>query len=419
MPTLTFNASVCQAAAEDEDDEDAPLRMPSSFPVSAALKDEMRAKAEKESAPPHLSASQQPRPFPPFARPRPAQSSAAPAFTDTFVAPLHYKGSAQRLKEEAAISAASAPVSSKAHAPTSASGYALRFYAGPLPQSPPLHIPDVFTSLAQYQSVFTTALIQQLNASLAVVEKDFRSAIAQWRSQRESLSSSPSSLSAGRRFDGRELSKQQQRFFRSHKVQYYRSDALQIAAVADRAKRPWLPAAQFRKQQSEKQRSRQRGAQREDDADADADADDAADASDDEESGAECFWLILTDSSSREKQCAKDDLWVLSNQPLFGATGAASSLWVAFAIALWRGFSPDGGMLKVQLLGTQGRRATIKGKEPVFAIRGPNINTEARQPREACLVIAHSPLLSIPTSLTLSVCYRRPRAQPCCRRSRR
>ena len=287
------------------------------------------------------------------------------------MAPLHYTPRAGVRLPRSTTKAPTGRAAPSTPLPT------LRFVAGPSTCSSSLTLPDTFTSLPHYQSAFTAALLQQINMALAETAKKFTSALALWRTQRESPRgfSTPLYPSSGAQTTGKELSRQQQDFFRSHKVPYYRSDALQLSAVTDKRNKKKKEWPQWQKKKKAK---RGRNAQHADDADADHDP--PSDASDDDkgDGDGECCWLFLVDPSSREKGSSKDDLFILSNQPLFGAgAGERPGLWVMFALTLYRAFSLDGGMMKVRLMGCEGHKPTIRSRTSVYAIRGPSLNTEA------------------------------------------
>ena len=376
LPTVPLKAEAV-LAADEEDDEDALIAPP--------------VAVQKENRRPVDSAADNKKAFSAaFARPRPASSSpsAPPKFSDAFIAPLHYTPRADRIKTDLP-SPSSKPTSKAATATVSICSLPLRFLDGPSHRSTSVVIPTTFSSVAQYQEVFTSALHQQLNVQLSDLALKFSNLIVRWRSQQAALQSADlnSPFAPGSRHGG-QSSRQLQDFFRSNYVHYYRSDALSITAAADRKRRQ----KQKKKASYWKKSAKGKGKAAFDD-DADPSSDDY---SEDDTDGAERFWLLLTDSSSREKprEYGQGDVWLISNQQFLGAGGGTNAgMWLMLACAEYRAFSQEAGMLKVRQLAWEGRKPSFRGKEAVFAIRGPNISNEIRTPHYA----PSAPFLLYPT----------------------
>ena len=165
-------------AFASEDDEDAPLGpAPPRMVVEKENRQPLRSPAEYRALAAACKSS------------RPAYSPPVtpPKFSDSFVAPLHYKSKAERSPAVTPTSGAKHPPLSRAASsvPLHSSSHSLRFLAGSAPPASSLTIPDTFTSISHYQSAFTSALMQQINVSLASLAKTFSTATAQWRTQRE------------------------------------------------------------------------------------------------------------------------------------------------------------------------------------------------------------------------------------------
>ena len=311
-----------------------------------------------------------------------------------------------------------APTSTPLPAPSSpaaALGCSLRFMSARSPHTPPLSIPDVFTSVAEYQLVFVAAMSEQINRQLGLLAQKFV-AVAQKLSP-AAQGSAPFSSQPQLQRD-----RDAQAAYRHAQMSYYQQAALYVKSIPEHSadSRPTykqrmeqLKKERRRKQQRGRATHKRTAAQRrsgeaqeqragdEDDGgegeaeeELDEEEEDAGTAAAD---GGVHLWLGLTDSSAKEKgtEYGQDDLWLLSNDALFGWRARSSSSqppqyaasrhrqpWVIFAVSEWRSFTERRGEMKLRLLAVEGstvQALPIRKQTPVYGIRAQSLKLQMRQ----------------------------------------
>ena len=86
--------------------------------------------------------------------------------------------------------------------------------------------------------------------------------------------------------------------------------------------------------------------------------------------GSHSFWLGLADLSAKEDRRAygKDDLWLLSTDPLFGWRDPTQPSmrynrpWVMFVLSEFRSFAERQGLMRVRLLAVEGTHNARAGR---------------------------------------------------------
>ncbi len=204
---------------------------------------------------------------------------------------------------------------------------------------------------------------------------------------------------------------------------YYHQGALQIRRAKEQGgnkkqtlkqrKEAVKKQVKLRRQRTRRGQGAESGAEDEDAGDhasADDEADDstaAAGAADDKVR----FWLSLSDSSAKEKGggYGKKDLWLLSNDALFGWQDGEqqqpvlrySKPWVAFVISEYRSFAERNGAMLVHLLAVEGSTAEalpFSKSTNVYGIRALSIGLEIRNDHNSHQHINNSLLTSPPES---------------------
>ena len=428
QPTRLRSAARADSGADKENQLTSPpvttslTTQPLSFSAVSAVKPEHSTSASRIAVPP-LAASQ-PR-SEAFAystvewKPNSSRTSASwPAIEDT--TNMTHAALAPRSKQ-ASTSTAALPNSAPPPLPSCSPGCSLRFVSARSSVISSLAIPDVFSSVAEYQQTYLAAMSEQINNRLAAVAQRFiaatqrqRAASKQTRPQhtaQQPLTTATHHINAALTTNLGTSPTQQQRdrdaqlAYRHAHISYYQQAALQLTRAADNTARKRQPTYKQRMDSMNKEKKRKQNKRRaaqkhsagraqqleeEEEAEEEEEEHDSTAAGEAVSGGRDDsihLWLGLADLASKEKAYGKDDLWVLSNDSLFGWRDATqpqphySKPWVIFVVSEYRSFADKRGLMKVRLLAVEGTTVNalpFNKQTHVYGVRALSLARERR-----------------------------------------
>ena len=280
-------------------------------------------------------------------------------------------------------------------------GCALRFMGGLSAGSPELSIPDEFVSVVHYQQTFVAAMSEQINDRLTQLANRFRAATQRLLRAANTATAQHSSAATTPQQRDRDA----QSAYRSARIHYYHQGALQIRRLPEQTQRK-KPTHKQRVEDAKRERQRQqrkhgraartwrKGEEQMEEDENEEEGELAAEEAlegpaDGQKDGSLRLWLVLADVSSKEKSQSyrKHDLWLLSNDPLFGWRDETQPRhrfhkpWVMFVLSEYRSFADRTGRMQVRLLAVEGSTVhdlPIDRQTHVYGIRAASLALEMR-----------------------------------------